>query len=343
MNIVRNEIRTGLLVLISVSALAAVLVYLGAPGVFIPQNKYYIYFDNAVGIKPGAAILLAGRKIGQVSSLYSPVPDKDRPEPTLETVIEVEVAATSKIYRKVKVQMTQTSVLGDSVIDFTNGDENSGLAPSGSKFVGQRPGGLADAVPAILNKLDPVLVKVTTTLESLQTTADNLTKITSEGADLPVAFSELRKFGGNLDDLTSPTGPLYHALHNVDALSAEDGKISQAFDHLALLTAPESSLSKTLENTQRFTANLSSNKDIDTALRNLRLVSEDANRTLLRLGQQFSVVGSNLELASDTVKRQPWRLIWPTTKKYPESLASPTPKPVVGKKPNPPAGIKEPR
>jgi len=336
MNIVRNEIRTGLLVLLTLSALVAVLVYLGAPGVFIPQNKYYIYFDNAVGIKPGAAILLAGRKIGQVRSLYSPVPEKDRPEPNLETVIEVEVAATAKIYRQVKVQMTQTSVLGDSVIDFTNGDENSGLAPTGSKFVGQRPGGLADAVPAILSKLDPVLIKVTSTLDDLQKTVDNLTKMTATGADLPTTFSELRKFGGNLDDLTSPTGPLYHAIHNIDALSGEDGKIAQSFQHFALLTSPEGSLSKTLEHTEKFTANLSNNKDIDVTLRNFRLASEDLNRTLTRLSEQFSAVGENLEQASDTVKRQPWRLIWPSTKKYsPEGQASPTPKPVREKKGKP--------
>ena len=327
MNIERNEIRTGLLVLMTLSALVAVLVYLGAPGVFVAQNKFYIYFDNAVGVKPGAPVLLAGRKIGQVRSLYSPVPDKDRPAPNLETVIEVEVAATAKIYRKVKVEMTQTSVLGDSVIDFTHGDENSGRAPTGSKFVGDRPGGLADAVPAILNKLDPVLTKVTATLDSLQLTADNLTKLTAPGADLPATFSELRKFGGNLNDLTNETGPVYRTLRNVDALLAEDGKISQAFQHLSLLTSPEGSLSKTLENTEKFTANLSNNKDIDVTLRNFRTASEDLNRTLMRLGQQFSVIGDNLEQATDTVKRQPWRLIWPTTKKFPpEGEASPTPK-----------------
>jgi ABC-type transporter Mla subunit MlaD len=337
MNIVRNEIRTGLLVLLSLAALVSVLVYLGAPGVFIPQNKYYIFFDNAVGIKPGAAVLLAGRKIGQVRSLYSPVPEKDRPAPNLETVIEVQVEATAKIYRQVKVQMTQTSVLGDSVIDFTNGDENSGLAPKGTKFVGDRPGGLADAVPAILNKLDPVLTKVTATLESLQNTSDNLTKITAPGADLPTTFSELKKFGGNLDELTSQTGPLYHALHNIEALSADDGKISQSFQHFAALTSPEGSLSMTLQNTEKFTANLSNNKDIDVTLRNFRLASEDLTRTLTRLSEQFSVVGENLQQASDTVKRQPWRLVWPSTKKYPESEATPTPKPARGKKPKPPS------
>ena len=39
MNIVRNEIRTGLLVMISLAALVCLLIYLGAPGVFIPQHS----------------------------------------------------------------------------------------------------------------------------------------------------------------------------------------------------------------------------------------------------------------------------------------------------------------
>jgi hypothetical protein len=34
-------------------------------------------------------------------------------------------------------------------------------------------------------------------------------------------------------------------------------------------------------------------------------------------------VGENIKEFSQTVKTQPWRLIWPTTVKYPE--ASPTP------------------
>jgi hypothetical protein len=38
-----------------------------------------------------------------------------------------------------------------------------------------------------------------------------------------------------------------------------------------------------------------------------------------------------LEQASDTVKRQPWRLIWPTTKKYPAENQT-TPKPAPARK-----------
>ena len=114
MNIVRNEIRTGLLVVISVAALVGLLIYLGAPGVFVPQHTYRIYFENAAGVKPGAQVMLGGRKIGQVRSLFSPVEEKDRPNPKLETMIEVQVNASARIFKTVKVQITQPSLLGDS-------------------------------------------------------------------------------------------------------------------------------------------------------------------------------------------------------------------------------------
>src|SRR6266404_4849060 len=73
MQLQRNEIMTGLLVIGTVAVLAFVLVLLGAPGLFRPLVTYKIYFDNAAGIKIGAPVMLAGRKIGQVQKLFSPV------------------------------------------------------------------------------------------------------------------------------------------------------------------------------------------------------------------------------------------------------------------------------
>jgi len=50
------------------------------------------------------------------------------------------------------------------------------------------------------------------------------------------------------------------------------------------------------------------------------------NRAIFGLSVQFKQVGENLTEATDTVKRQPWRMIWPTTKKYPND-PGPTPPP----------------
>ena len=73
MQLQKNEIMTGLLVVGTVAALVFILVLLGAPGLFRPLVIYKIYVDNAAGIKQGAVVMLAGRKIGQVQKLFSPV------------------------------------------------------------------------------------------------------------------------------------------------------------------------------------------------------------------------------------------------------------------------------
>src|SRR3982751_3877570 len=106
MNVLREEIRTGLLVVISLAILVLVVLYLGAPGVFVPQKTYYIYVENAGGLKQGADVALAGRKIGQVVQLFSPVDEAERPDPKYETKVEVRVVRAAKIYKEVKVQVT---------------------------------------------------------------------------------------------------------------------------------------------------------------------------------------------------------------------------------------------
>ena len=72
MQLRRNEILTGILVLATVGILTGILILLGAPGLFKPLVTYKIYMDNAAGIKLGAPVLLAGRKIGQVERCTRP-------------------------------------------------------------------------------------------------------------------------------------------------------------------------------------------------------------------------------------------------------------------------------
>jgi len=327
MNILRHEIRTGLLVVITLAVLVAVVIYLGAPGVFVPQHIYRIYFDNASGIKQGADVLLAGRKVGRVKTLYSPVPEGQRPEAKTEALIEVQVSVYAKIYNNVKVQMIQNGLLAEQVIDFTSGEEASGLAKDGASFIGLRPGGLQDAVPMVLEKIDPVLNKATTTLDSLQKTSDNLAKLTETGADLPVALAEFRQFGTNLKEMSGPEGALKKSLDNVQAMTGEGGKIDKTVDNFQTLSSPDSPLAKALRNAEKFTDKLANNKDVDNALMNFRTAAEKLNRTVSDLGPQFTTIGHNLEQASETVKHQPWRLIWPSTKKYEEDGRARPPQP----------------
>src|SRR5512133_3743317 len=140
MQLQRNEIMTGLLVIGTIAVVAFLLVLLGAPGLFRPLVTYKIYFDNAAGIKQGAPVMLAGRKIGQVQKLYSPVsPEEEKqaeaaaaaisppeatpgPSPTpgkprFEVRVDVQVDKDAKVYRDAKTRLMQLGLLGDMAID----------------------------------------------------------------------------------------------------------------------------------------------------------------------------------------------------------------------------------
>jgi ABC-type transporter Mla subunit MlaD len=305
MQLQRNEIMTGLLVIGTIAVVAFVLVLLGAPGLFRPLVTYKIYFDNAAGIKQGAPVMLAGRKIGQVQKLFSPVSQKEEkraeeaaaaihpPEPNagpgltppenkpkFEVRVDVQVDKSAKVYRDAKARLMQLGLLGDMAIDITQGTENSGRAQDGEVFAGERTPDLGDAAAKMLEVIKPVAAEATNTMKDLQQTAQNLNRLTDENSELTLALGQFKTFG----------------------------------EHLADLSAPDSALSHSLTNIEKISTSLSEKNNIEITLQNLRTSSEKLKIAVTDLGP----VGQNIKEFSETIKSQPWRLIWPATKKYPE-------------------------
>src|SRR5919204_3615889 len=314
MQLQRNEVMTGLLVVGTIAVITAVLILLGAPGLFRPLVTYKIYFDNAGGIKQGAPIMLAGRKIGQVQRLYSPVSaEEDRraqevaalahpPEPNanpppardgkpkFEVRVDVQVDRNARVYRDAKTRMMQLGLLGDMAIDITQGTEKSGRAKDGEIFAGERTPDLGEAAARMLEVIKPVAAEATNTMKDLQQTAQNLNRLTDENSELTLALGQFKTFGQHLSDLTAPDSALSHSLTNIEKISTS----------------------------------LTENDNIEVTLRNLRNSSEK-----LRVATtELQPAGENIKQFSETIKTQPWRLIWPTTKRYAE--ASPAPAPAQG-------------
>ncbi len=304
MQLKRNEILTGLLVVATVAVLTGVLVLLGAPGLFRPLVTYRIYFDNAAGIKLGAPVLLAGRKIGTVAALYSPVskeesqraievnkglrgpdaaptPPNAKP-PRYEVRIDVQVDRRSLLYRDSKPRLITLGLLGETAIDFTEGTEKSGRSNSGELFVGERVPDFGEAIGKMLDVVEPVAAEATTTLKQLESTAQNLSHITDENSQLNLALTQFRTLGENLNQLTGPN----------------------------------SSLSTSLGNLQRVTEDLTKNDNIEVTLQNFRASSEKLKSTLNSVGPSLEETGRNIKDATATLRAEPWRLVWPSTKKY---------------------------
>ena len=306
MQIRREEIRTGVLVIVSVVIVTGVLLAIGAPGVFKATNSFGIYFDNAAGLNQGAPVLLAGRRIGQVTSLLSPVPQSQRPQgyENDETLVEVEVDRSAEIYNKVQVQMLQTSLLGQPVIDFTHGDETSGLAPNHSYFVGIRQkdftAAISDAVDVIKNTVTPVAVQAQKTMQELSSTADNLRKLTAPGSNVDEAVTQFRRFGDNLVQISAKGSALQQSLNNIQVLTGSNGHLNVA-----------------LANVDKLTNQILDQDRIGKTLTNLQNTTQNLNQIVTNAGPRVDVITTNLQQATDTVKREPWRLVWPATKKYP--------------------------
>src|SRR5437764_6524195 len=308
MQLQKNEIMTGLLVVGTVAVLVFVLVLLGAPGLFRPLVTYKIYVDNAAGMKQGAVVMLAGRKIGQVQILFSPVSKEEerraeeaaavfRPEepnasptpatgkPKYEARIDVQVDRNAVVYRDAKTRLMSLGLLGDMAIDITQGTEASGRAHDGEMFAGERNPDIGEAAAKMLEVIKPVAAQATNTMKDLQQTAQNLNHITDENSEMNQALSQIKLFGEHIADMTAPDIQLSHSLNNVE-------KISNS---------------------------LTENNNIEITLQNLRTSSEKLKITVNDLGP----TGQNIREFSETIKSQPWRLIYPTTKKSPEK--SPTP------------------
>ena len=309
MQLQKNEIMTGLLVVGTVAVLVFVLVLLGAPGLFRPLVTYKIYVDNAAGIKQGAAVMLAGRKIGQVQKLFSPVskeeerraeeaaaafhlpepnasPTDEKPDkPKYEARIDVQVDRNAVVYRDAKTRLMQLGLLGEMAIDITQGTDSSGRARDGETFAGERTPDFSEAAAKMLEVIKPVATEATKTMTGLQTTADNINHLTDENSELSQALAQVKLFG----------------------------------EHMADMTAPDSALSHSLNNIEKISNSLTENDNIKLTLENLRASSEKLKITM----RDLEPVGKNISEFSETIKTQPWRLVYPTTKKYPEK--SPTP------------------
>ncbi|MEY2549158.1 MAG: phospholipid/cholesterol/gamma-HCH transport system substrate-binding protein [Verrucomicrobiota bacterium] len=337
MQLKRNEILTGLLVLVTVGVLTGILILLGAPGLFKPLVTYKIYMDNAAGIKLGAPVLLAGRKIGQVEKLYSPVSKEDAaraqaaaealraadpaatPTPTpkpnatptpaeikpkYEARIDVRVDKDAGVYKDAKARLITLGLLGETAIDFTQGNESAGRASDGQMFAGERVPDFGESISKMLDIVKPVATEATATLKELQTTANNLSRITDENSQLNMALGQMRTFAENLTSMT----------------------------------ARDSSLSIALANIEKISTDLSSNDNIKMTLQNFRESSEKLKGVMddvSNLGPELKASGNNIKELTETVKRQPWRLIWPSTKKYPEDEQQPAAETTPAKKPKP--------
>jgi len=267
---------------------------------FNPSIPYLLLFTGSVrGLSPDAPVEFRGIRVGSVvAASFKYLPND--PEHRVPVLIKIDPAVLTN--NSTGDPAATKQLISKGVEEGLRATLKTGSLLTGQLFV--ELDFQKNAAPAVITGVGDYAVLPTVPAVGLDELQERAGAVLDKFKALPV-----EEIGGNAN--------------------AALASIKNAADHLDQLTGPGSSLEKTLNNTEKVTAELSGNKDIGVTLHNLRETSAQLNATMAVLSPQFKQVGANLNQASDTVKHQPWRLIWPTTKKYPaDRTATPAPAPL---------------
>lgn len=147
----RNYVAVGAFVL---TMLAAVVLWFAAlSGVAVSTDRYFILWDNVMGLKPGTQILFEGYQIGLIEKIERS-PGADSGGPNYRVAIEVEKGWPIPV--SAAAETTAPSFLAALVVNIEAGDSDEILAP-GSVIRSKEQGDLLAAAGDAMSKISEVL------------------------------------------------------------------------------------------------------------------------------------------------------------------------------------------
>jgi phospholipid/cholesterol/gamma-HCH transport system substrate-binding protein len=134
--------------------LAAVVLWFAAlSGLAVSTDKYFILWDNVMGLKPGTQILFEGYQIGLIDNIERS-PEADSGGPNYR--VEIEVEKDWPIPVSAEAETTAPSFLAALVVNIEAGDSDEILAP-GSVIRSKKQGDLLAAAGDAMSKISEVL------------------------------------------------------------------------------------------------------------------------------------------------------------------------------------------
>jgi phospholipid/cholesterol/gamma-HCH transport system substrate-binding protein len=335
------ELKVGAMILVAIALLVVFIFVLGDVS-FAKKAELDVYFQNPGGLSPGAAVKVAGRKVGVITEMtYLGQTGPQHPttlRPTLvRTHIEIDEDVAKTFRADVRFYITTKGMLGDPFMEADPGVSPAPLDPRKPLFGTDPP------------RLDVFLADaaelVTGLNELLRRNAGNLDQILGSGSRLLGGVDELMSDGGtadkarvgriadNLEGLLSDTRGLVQGarekyiddpgvartLDNMEELS---GKLNREIDPLIKdvreALAVVDALGETLGPEER--------KSIKDALARLDDIAIRADSTLAKVDGMVEKVrrgeGTAGQLLADEeiyddlkelirdIKQHPWKLIW---------------------------------
>jgi phospholipid/cholesterol/gamma-HCH transport system substrate-binding protein len=131
---VRNEIKAGIFVLVSLVLVGALILIMGRERqIFAKQSKFYAFFKDVKGLSAGAPVRMGGIPVGRVDK----VGFSDNPQdPQVRVTILVNEDYLDRIRRDSMVLIDTQGLLGDRFVSLTSGIDLNRV-PAGSQLPSQ--------------------------------------------------------------------------------------------------------------------------------------------------------------------------------------------------------------
>jgi phospholipid/cholesterol/gamma-HCH transport system substrate-binding protein len=198
----RLSLTVGGFALASLAALALAILSLSAEqGVFQARYRLVAWFDNVQGLVPGAAVWLAGTRVGRVGTVDIAL----RPDgtPGVKVEMQIDKAARQRIRGDSTAAISTVGLLGDQIIALSigtnkaevlaDGDTVDALDPFDFNVMIAKGGRALDAIERLANE-------VNVTLETFQS-AGGTEALSSAVTDLSQLITEVQEGEGVLHTL----------------------------------------------------------------------------------------------------------------------------------------------
>ncbi|MBN1351726.1 MCE family protein [candidate division KSB1 bacterium] len=283
----RNEIKAGLMVMISIIVLFVFIILISGLNIMKSTKTYFTRFQHSNGIVVGSIVRYAGMEVGKVTAVILPEDDNTKVEFTLTVDEKAPIKVDSEAF------ISSIGILGDYYVEITSGSLNKPYLTPGSQIKGRD----MTQIMQLTEPIENISLK-------LQDLLERVNKLVSEQSQYHIAsiIAQLDTLLLQNRDNVSLT------ISNLQRMSENLEKVSDRLD--TMLDSEHLDLGRTAQK-------------IDETVEKMQHLIETTNGTITHVDQSLvsretqlteimenmQDITENLNQFSQTIKEQPWSLV----------------------------------
>lgn len=230
-----SQLKVGLIVLIATVILVTLLFLMtSSSGLGILSKKLTVttYFENAAGLKEGAAVTLQGVAIGSVKTV-TVSPNAARKLTPVRVLMKIDGKYMPSLHKDSKVSLTTMGVLGDTVVDINSQTAVGPALQDGDELKTLETPSISDVVKAsqgTIEQLNVILAKANNIVDNMESGKGSVGKLINDPDlynKLDSTVSELNRIEVGLNNGEGTVGKLLKDNQLYDRLNGTAQKLDQ--------------------------------------------------------------------------------------------------------------------